>query len=415
VSDWPAGPLTPYHHAIVNRSTQHSRLRRRSSRRLGRRSSRLVFRGGLFAGLAAIVVTATGCNVQLAPYAAKVGNAIITPAQLYSAMGKASRDAPLKCLLQSVHQATRIRGAGTDTYDSGFAAFVLGDLIDAHIAQAAVRADGLHETAAARTLANSQVSVTFSSELTGSGTCASSGTGAELAAKLGPVLSQSFQGLDADEDVIAAKAAHIPLDAAGISAYEHADPAEFQESCLLAVATRTKALAKGAEALLRNGASFSQVVAQYDKSSSLVPPDGNVGCYTAPQLSASSVLGPLVAGTKLGHYSKVASVNGQFVILYVQSQPFEAEAIALQQLLQNEQKALTAVLVTATRRVKVDVDPAFGHWRPGTGVGQAALNGVVVPPSGPPAADLVNAGAARGTAVSQSSSGAPAIQGQGAG
>lgn len=367
---------------------------------------------GALAVAAALVVVAAGasaCNLQLSPYAARVGTVTITPGELDGALSKAASDEPLTCLLQAGGQAKRFKGAGTDTYDSAFAAFVLGDLIDAQLSDDAVHDESIAVTPAARTLASSQVSGIFGNELVES-RCGISGT--TLVDQLGPTLEQSFERLQVDEDVIVARAAHISLTTASISAYETKHPKLFQESCLDAIDVKTAADAKSVENKLKAGASFSSLAAKDDKGSTLVAANGEVGCGTEAQLAGSGAVAPAVEKTATGHVTAPVSFDSQYLVLLVTSRPDEPASEAIGTLVTSEQHALVAALSVVIHHTKVQVDPKYGTWKPGAANASGtstALSGRVVPPTGPAIGDVLNESATEGTETPTTT----AVEGQG--
>jgi hypothetical protein len=372
---------------------------------------RLTARLGTAVAALGLALSASACNLNWSPYAAKVGSATITTSQLNDAVAKAASDRPFTCLLQQGGQ-THIVGAGAHTYDSGFVAFVLNELINARIGASAARAAHVPVSSLAYSFARTQVAGAFTTQLA-SARCA--GSSSLLLKGLNGTLTPSFVSLMAEEDAIAAHAAHVTLTDAGIQHYEVAHPAATQQNCLVAIAVASKATAGVVERELRNGASFSSLVTQYDKASSLVPPTGQVGCGTLADLANQPTIASAVAKTAVGHVTSPISLQGQYVILEVSSRPYVPVASALEVILTAETGVLKATLSGTERRESVQLDARYGTWRltPSTGSSGPALNGQVVPPTGPPAAFLLNQRAVYGPATS---SPAPSIipgQGQG--
>ncbi|MHB1987720.1 MAG: peptidylprolyl isomerase [Acidimicrobiales bacterium] len=350
-------------------------------------------------GLAALVVVSVagaGCNLQWSPYAAKVGSKVITPAQLDQALHDASTDKGFRCLLERSSTAGyRLEGSGSATYDSSFSAFVLTNLIDSKVAHSIVVAHRLSEPSSARLLASAQVNDAFSSQLTRS-QCGAASPSVLLG--LGKALAGSFVQLQLDEDAIAARAAHVTLDAAGLSSYEAAHRALTEERCLSGIFVKTKAEADHVDALLRQGASFLSMADKYSPSSSST--GGVLGCYTSTQLAQiSAVIEVATAGSSVGTIIPPLAYQGVYMVARVTSRPFEPAVAVLDQIFSTYASAFSSAIAGRVRQVGVEVNPEYGKWtaRPAKrGAAAAGFGGRVQPPAGPPARFVLNESVVKG-------------------
>lgn len=330
----------------------------------------------------------SACNVDLSPYAAKVGGGTITSGQLDSALKKASGDGGFRCLLERSASGTRVKGLGQGTYDSSFVAFVLTNLIDSRVARLVAATKGLREPASARTLAAAQVKQAFANEL-GRSQCG--GSPVRLERGLGPSLYGSFVGLQLDEDAIAARAAGISLTPSGLRSYETSHPAATKESCLSGIIVTAKSKADHLRALLHGGASFAALADKYSISKG--SPGGALGCYTAQQLSSvSAEIGRAISKTGIGSVTAPLAYQGDYLILLVTSRPYEPPVDLVNQIFTLHSKAFSAAISRTASRAGIAVNPQYGRWvttakaSPGT----PGFGGSVVPASGPKASYLLN-------------------------
>lgn len=357
---------------------------------------RALGRLAIAASAIALGVAATGCNVDLSPYAATVGPQVISRATLDADVKAIGNDAGFRCLLERATGTTgyRLFGAGTDTYDSEFVAYVLTNLIDTEIAQRYVASHHLTATSSARTLANEELDSTFTSELQSDG-CGT--TSAALVAGLGRSLADDFADLQLDEVTIAAVAAHVTLTDAGLGAYEAANPATTRQSCIEGLFVKTAADGAAAASALRHGHSIASVISKYALGQSN---SGSLGCYTRATLrSIEPALERSVAATPVGKVATPVSFDGAYLVVEVTSRPFEPVLDALSTLFTSEEPVFSSAISAASRRATVAVDPAYGRWETGaatSGTQQSGFGGRVVPASGPAAGLELNAAANEG-------------------
>ncbi|MGO9560215.1 MAG: hypothetical protein ACLPQS_10510 [Acidimicrobiales bacterium] len=348
---------------------------------------------------AALVLLGSGCNVQWSPYAAKVGSTVITPAQLDSALHIASSNNLFECLLEhSSSGGYRFDGAGSDTYDSSFVAFVLTNLIDTQVAHTVVQSAHLALPPAAVALARSQVNGAFAGDLTSE--CGS--TQPDLLGQLGPALSDSFVQLQLDEDALAARAAHVPLTLAGIASYEAAHPSVTEESCLSGLFVKTKATGKLAARLLKQGASMSSVLAKYSPGTA---GNGSFGCYTNAQLASDSsttveaAVAAARTGATVGPVSYAGSNGTAYVVLRITSRPFEPALDGLDQIFTTYSQAFSSAVSAGVRRASIKVNPQYGTWTTKAGSSSSSASGFggrVEVPAGSPMGFVLNPSAVQG-------------------
>lgn len=339
--------------------------------------------------LASLSLGSSACNLQWSPYAAKVGSKVITPATLDGALKQASSNSGFTCLLErSNNNQYRLTGAGTSTYDTSFADYVLTNLIDADVAHDIVVREGLVEPSGARTLASSQVSDALSSELSDS-ECGTSAT--DLLKQLKGTIADSFVQLQLDEDALAAHAAHISLTASGITSYELAHPKTTKETCISGLFAKTKKDATTVETKLKAGVSITSLASKY--SPSQVATKGVLGCYTKSSLAGiSSAIEKAVATAAVGSTSKPVSYEGAYLVMRVTSRPYEPLVDALDSIFTSNSKAFSSVIETGVKATHVEVNPEYGKWVMAAGptTTSEGFGGRVEPNSGPATKYVLN-------------------------
>lgn len=362
---------------------------------------RFTLRAGALSGLVGLALFSSACNLQWSPYAAKVGGQEISTGQLDSALKRASHDAAFKCLLESsATSGYRLEGTGSDTYDSAFVAFILTDLVDSRVASRVVQTDHLRTGAAAYSLARSQVSEALQSQAS-QANCPAAGQ--KALAGLGPSLSSSFVRLQLDEDALAARAAGVRLNAAGIRRFETSHPALTRESCISGIFVQTKAKANSIEQAVTGGESFASLISKYAKTSTSSA--GALGCYTGGQLGQiSPAIAQAVASGRVGQVLKPvyyqSTESAAYVVAEVTSRPYEPAAAALNQLFSSESAAFERAIVSGLGHLQVSIDPRYGRWS-ATKAGKSAsagFGGRVVPPKGPALSLVLNRSTIRGKA-----------------
>lgn len=357
-------------------------------------AAQLVRRGAAVLVLCGLAVFGSGCNLQWSPYAARVGGTAISPATLDAALKAASSSSGFRCLLERSNTGGyRLKGAGSDTYDSAFVAYVLTNLIDARVAHSLVARRHIGEPRSAYALAAAQVDAAFSSQLTSSG-C---GATTLVLSSLGSTLARSFSSLQLDEDALAAKAAGVRLTPSALLSYEHRQRASTLESCLSGIiGLKTSAVARTVKARLIAGASVASLVAKY--SPNQAASHGVLGCYTSPQLtSVSASLARGVAAASVGSTVGPFADQGTFLVLQVTSRRFEPLLSVLNGLFSAHSSAFSTAITTAVRASHVAVNPQYGRWVSGNGATSSlsGFGGRVVPLRAPVAAYVPNESAVR--------------------
>lgn len=341
-----------------------------------------------------------GCNLQWSPYAAKVGSSEISPATLDGALKAANASNGFRCLLE--HSTTggfRLKGAGTDTYDSAFSAYVLTNLIDENVARALVHRRRLLEPPSAHLLAAEQVSAAFSSELSSSG-CGTAAPSSILSS-LGSTLAASFVSLQLDEDALAARAAGVTLTPGALVAYERSHPASTRDSCLSGIFVKSDAIARKVKRRLVAGASFVALVDRYSPTQAATR--GVLGCYGGAQLtSISPAISAAVAAAAVRAPIGPIPYRGSFLVLVVTRRPFEPAVDVLNVLFAAHSAAFSLAITRAVRASHVAVNPQYGRWSQGTSAttSLAGFGGRVVPLRGPHTAYVLNESAVRARASS---------------
>ncbi len=342
-----------------------------------------------------LALLATACNLQWSPYAAKVGSQEISPGQLDGALSKAGSDKEFRCLLASSSKSGyHIKGAGADTYDSTFVAFVLTNLVDSRLARAVVIRHGIPEPSGAQALADAQLVASFSTELADTG-CGTSTT--TLMRGLGSTLEEAFLGLQLDEDAIAVHAAHVPLTETGLTQYEAAHPASTRQSCISGIFVSSKSVADHVRTLLDHGASFATELKKYSVTST--SGTGALGCYTNSELSSiEPALKSSVAATSVGSVAKPVSYETYYLVLLVTSRPFESVVDALDTIFSTYTTVFSSTIAAAARHTRVEIDPEYGSWteKSSSSGSIAGFGGHVRPLTGPANSSLLNAKATTG-------------------
>lgn len=353
------------------------------------------------AALTAASVLSTGCNASLSPYAAKVGNTTITPAQLNASLTGAYGNTSFRCLLENTASTGyRFHGAGTDTWDSQYVNFVLTNLIESAVVRSALSANHVVPTATARAIVTSELEQQFSSELSDSH-CG--GTGPSVLGELKSTLTPSFVDLRLGELSLAAKAQHVQLSDGGIAAWESTHRTENEEACLSGIFAKSASVAQHAYNLSKSGTPFATLLKRYSTPPSGVPSTGVLGCYTSSELTEiGASVASAVAQTATGSLSKPITDQGQTILLDVTSRPLQPVADAVSLIIGLGTSAYTSAIERVERAEGVTVDPAYGRWVPTTTAGD--LGGKLVSPTAPAADFLVNENATRGSFVKAPSS-----------
>jgi PPIC-type PPIASE domain len=330
-------------------------------------------------------VGATGCNLQLAPYAAIVDGTTISQSQLNQALQKVAADPGYICSALS-GAAIPVQGAGAGTYDSRFTRLVLSTLIRVEAAAVAVKREHVAVTSFLTSLVAPQLTEQFGpNSETG---CTASGT--KVLDALGTSLRHSVVQLGDDLYALQAHADGLSLTLAGVQAYESAHPSVARSACISLIEVATDKLATSLRSEIEHGASFA-TLAQKDSTSQTASAGGALGC--AGELIIPDVL-PAQVYTALpatpGTVSAVVSYQGDFYLFEVTSLTPESSHELAVDLIDADPKPIDGILTQLDASASVEIDPAYGTWG-----GASTPGGLpIIAPAAPPEKFLPNPGAA---------------------
>jgi hypothetical protein len=365
----------------------------------------------LVAALLAVALLAGACDAGTAGYAAQVNGATISQSTLASTLSEVSSNSGYTCELSSsgtltvAGTATKTSGAGQSTYNSGFAAAVLDELIQLQ----AVRSELAARHLAVSSFADQEAVLQLQSELTpqssatgASGTSGAScpGTGASILASFPTSYRDELIVLQAGLDVLAAAKTGFALTTAGVRGYLSRHGGLPQERCISVLATENKSGVQQAAAAIAHGASFASEARQHSLDAESAANGGAIGCV--PNAEDSSLVAPLntlIPKLKPGTVSSPVAVTtsqGQKYWLLVEvtaakAVPLTEDAAADLPTLAEGEADIGSKLLAAERVV---VYPSYGSWKKVSGVWE------VVPPSGPPASLISNPAAVGATGAS---------------
>lgn len=320
----------------------------------------------------------SACDAQVTPYAARVDGATVSQATLDAALNSVASDPGYRCVIETTSGgAANVTGAGPGTYNATFAAAVLSLLVEADALKVAVAKMHLLIGAFADQVARSQLPQNFGPP-TGS-TC--SATGAEVFNGLSARYRTVLIGLQADEDVLAAKAIGVPLTTAGITAYESRHRKESTLECTRVIEVASKQKASELAIAIHSGVSFASVAMRNSIDSTSAPKGGSLGCILPATLVAP--LGSVIASLRVGELSAPVAFQRDWLLFEVTSRsPDSLVDVATRAVLPAGTAKATAALARVVKAARVTVDPSYGTWTKVRGAFQ------VRPPSGPPL-DLV--------------------------
>jgi hypothetical protein len=366
----------------VSRSVEVTR-----SHRAGRRGRALLAAALLAAG--ALLLSA--CDVQLAPTAASVNGTTISRSQLDGALQAIGQDKGYRCLIElSAYGGQRIDGAGQDTYDAGFTADVLTQLIEAKTLSEYVARLHLGEGSFVPALAREQAAAGLSPPSSSDGESSScTDSGDEVLDAFSPGYRAIYVGFQADEDALAAHLAGASLSVKGLSSYAEAHRSTTTLDCTSAILVAHRALAEHLRAeVISHKASFAALAKADSLDTSSAADGGALGCLLPSELPAA--LGKVVAALPLGRVSVPAEYEGNYAIFVVSSHAEESPAQLASQLVTAESSKVTATITALLSHAKVTVSATYGHWA-------KTSNGFeVVAPGAPPARFVPNSAALLG-------------------
>jgi hypothetical protein len=330
--------------------------------------------------LALTVLVAVGlsaCDVSVTPGAARIGSETISKATLTDAVKAVASDKGFVCTISEDDSSASvsIEGAGAGTYDAGFTASQLTEIIKQRISSDLVAKLGIAVTPAEIAIGRLRLDAELNPP-SGS-TCTEGGSQAvgDLAASYRNVLASEETNLD----LIAAHVAGVPLSTAGLAAYAKAHESSAYDDCVSAILTTTQSAAASARTAIESGKSFASVAKADSKDTNSAPEGGVLGCL--PVTNFESPLDTDLESLAIAQVSQpVEFANGTttgYVLLLITSRQAPTTLEALNALVNAKTNTANSALAKAEDAADVSVDPEFGTWKDVDGDYQ------VVPPTGP--------------------------------
>jgi hypothetical protein len=321
---------------------------------------------------AVALATLSGCNFSGTPEAATVGSYTISPSQLDSDLATVAADNGYICSISGNYASpVTTVGAGTGTYDTGFADHVLGYLIDAQLAQDAASADRVTVTPLARSLATKQWRGSLGTNVSG---CTES-PGAVLAGLPADYRSSLYTLLAVFNSIVANEMGIGPLTTSRLAAYIASHPSQTSLDCIDYIQAATKAKANSIEAQLNAGENFAAVASKESAATTY-----NAGCVLPSSLTPPAA--KAIAGLQPGEVSPVTAFSTAFLILEITKTEPESPAALETQLSMATSHDYSALAGKINSAASVTLDPAYGTWN-GT-AGNTGVPGSITPPAGPP-------------------------------
>jgi hypothetical protein len=335
--------------------------------------------------LALTVLVAVGlsaCDVSVTPGAARIGSETISKATLTDAVKAVASDKGLVCTISAADSSASIsiEGAGAGTYDAGFTASQLSEMISQRISSDLVAKLGVAVTSGATAIGRSRLDAKLDPQSGSTCTEGGAATVNDLASSYRSVLISAETNLD----LISAHFAGVPLSTAGLAAYATAHESVAYNDCVSAILTETKSAAALARAAIESGQSFGSVAKADSKDTSSAPDGGVLGCL--PNANFDSPLNTELATLPIGQVSQPVEFTSEstsgstttgYVLLLVTARQAPTTLEALNALDIAEETAANSALAKADAAANVSVDPEFGTWKDVDGDYQ------VVPPTGP--------------------------------
>ncbi|HEY5271677.1 MAG TPA: peptidylprolyl isomerase [Acidimicrobiales bacterium] len=334
----------------------------------------------LLVPLAFTVLVAVGlsaCDVSVTPGAARVGSETISRSTLINAVKSVAADAAFICTVgvEASSASISIKGAGSSTYDTGFAASQLTHLIKQRVSAHLLAKLGLTVTPAETAIGLTRLEVLLNPPSGSS--CTKGGTTAvsDLAEPYRSVLLSEQTNLD----LLATHLAGVPFSAAGLASYATAHEPTAYNACVSAILTMTKSAAVSARSAIESGQSFATVAKADSKDTTSAPDGGVLGCIptTEFQPPLNTAVGALQVGQLSMPVEFTSGTTTGFVLLLITGRQAPTTLEALDALVNAEGNAANTEFEKAEATTNVSVDPEYGTWRYVSGDYQ------VVPPAGP--------------------------------
>jgi hypothetical protein len=356
----------------------------------------------LFILLAVVVAACSACDIS--PSAATVNGAQISESAFHTELDQVSESSSVRCALGLLTGVTVPKqGAGTATIPTKDADTVLSFMIDQvlynqDLARLKTPVDAIYTSFARSSLAQ------YLTPSSGSSPCGVSG--AQLVAELPAWYVNQEVSFIASQARLTATVGHVDLSAAGVDEFYQANPSDFQELCLDALATQTQKEAQADRVKIQQGASFASVAAADSINASLLQSgfstDGSFPCEPTSAIgddepnwaTALEDVG-LKAGVPTPAFldsstSDEGGTGDWLVIELVKKEqvPLNGQVVSSIQdyLVSQHETALATEQTRLLRSASVNVDPEFGSWG---AIKAGALPGVF-PPSAPKTEYLLN-------------------------
>lgn len=350
------GALVPYDLAIVRRSLVS------------------------FAFIVLVAVGLSGCQTAITPGAAKVGSQTISSGTLTDALQAIASNKGFLCTLTQSNPsaAISVKGAGSDTFDSGFAASQLTLFIKERAMSNLLASLSITPSAAQIDLAKSRLIAELNPP--SQTTCTVNGKG--IVSSLASSYRTFLISVEVEQDLLAAHVAGTTFTPAGLASYAAAHQAAAYDACVSAILVSTQAKAAAARAQIEAGSSFATVAKATSTDASSAAAGGVLGCLPVNEFQAP--LNADLAAMTVGQLSQPIAFSGNYVLLQVTSRKAPTEFEALNYMISAASSNEAAEVTAAEAALKVSVDPKYGRWEKVSGSYE------VVPPTGPAVGDLVN-------------------------
>jgi len=325
-----------------------------------------------------LAVAVSSCDVSLTSYAARVDGTTVANSELTDVLQAATTNAAFHCIELAKSSSGTIEGTASGSFSAVYAANRLTGIIEAKLVHTAIGRLGLQTTPLASSIANDELTQSFSPPSGSS--CSASGTA--VLDSLPASLRTEFLGDEADEVVLAAHLAGYPLTPAGVAAYGAKHGAALELACVSAILVANKSSAVALRAAILGGASFAVVAKANSIDAASAPNGGAVGCHAPSDFT--SPLGATVAKLKVGELSEVLAFGSSYVILEVTGHEPASSTSVAEALVAAGITAENAYITKLAGTAHVDVDATYGVW------GRAGGTWAVLPPNGPADAMLPN-------------------------
>jgi hypothetical protein len=353
----------------------------------------------LFVAVAVAVVLA---GLFVPSPAATVGGSSISRQSLDSDLSAIAGSADYTCFLSEERQLAQrgqlpFLGAGTASvrggvYDTTFVDDWLGSMITNRVEAQVAAGRGLRLTADDVSVAESILSRRITGVLgqyardVGSEVPGCGGTGRAVLSSLPRWFVTEQSRAEADQLVLAARAAGAGLGGAAVAAYFRAHRTAFDRDCLSVIVLKTLPTAARVERALAGGSTFAAEAASASETPSSAAHGGVVGCGVL----AGSFLSSSVAALRIGTPSEPLNGEGAYWIVEVTSRkavPLSSvRSTVITAIVDAGQARADAELTASLEKTAVTVDPRYGAV-------SARHVTLVLPPAVPPVTALVSEGA----------------------